>query len=119
MANLFERLDEGRLQQSEGVIPQPRRAPTPAEKLQDWLVNHWAKPTVTAKEIYTWGPLPIRGAKMTVAVALTLVEQGLLVPIKVPRQKDHFIPGSGRHRTWEWRVVRANPLHSRHSELSS
>ena len=55
MVSLFERLSANRPPAAGTTIQQPRRNPSPIERLLDWLVNHWAKPTITAREIYTFG----------------------------------------------------------------
>jgi len=65
------------------------------------MVNHWAKPTVSAREIYTQGPSSIRDKKTTLSLAKVLVEQGWLIPTET-RQRN----------MWEWKIVRKpNPSH--------
>ena len=93
--NLFERLDKGRPPPIEEAIKQSRRGSPPIEKFLDWLVNHWAKTTVTAREIYTYGPNSIRNKKTTLSLAQILVEQGWLVPTKTRQYNTH-----------EWKIVR-------------
>src|SRR5215472_17469412 len=66
------------------------------ENLLDWLVHHWAKTTVTAREIYTYGPNSIRNKKTTLSLAQILVEQGWLVPIETRQYNTH-----------EWKIVRS------------
>jgi hypothetical protein len=56
------------------------------EKLRDWLVNHWTKPTVTVREIRIYGPNLIRDGKAALSTAESLVEQGWLVPLKTRRR---------------------------------
>ena len=68
VGSLFERLDKGRPRPTEEVIKQ-LRGDSPIEKLLDWLVNHWAKDTITAREIYTHGPNSIRDKKTTWGLA--------------------------------------------------
>ena len=88
MVNLFERLDKGR------PPPPPKQAqPSPAQTLLDWL-QHWAKTTVTAGEVYTYGPNSIRNKKTTLSLAQILVEQGWLVPIETRQYNTH-----------EWKIV--------------
>jgi|SRR6516164_7046658 hypothetical protein len=88
MVNLFERLDKGR------PPPPPKQAqPSPAQTLLDWL-QHWAKTTVTAREVYTYGPNSIRNKKTTLSLAQILVEQGWLVPIETRQYNTH-----------EWKIV--------------
>jgi hypothetical protein len=93
MTSLFERLDKGRPSPAEKAIEQP--GSSPIEKLLDWLVNHWAKDTVTAREIYNYGPRSIRDKRTTLSLAQILVEQGRLVPIE-----------TRRHDMREWKIVR-------------
>src|SRR5215475_14375626 len=104
MASLFERLDKGRPAPVEESIKQPRRGSPPIEKFLDWLVHHWAKTTVAAREIYTYGPNSIRNKKTTLSLAQILVERGRLVPIE---SKGHHGAGRGRHDKREWKIARA------------
>ena len=96
--SLFERLDKGRLPPTEEVIKQ-LRGDSPIEKLLDWLVNHWAKDTVTAREIYTHGPNSIRDKKTTLGLAQILVERGWLVPVN-----------THQHNMRAWKIVRRSTL---------
>src|SRR5262249_6466955 len=90
MVNLFEGLDKGR------PPPPPKQAqPSPAQTLLDWL-QHWAKTTVTAREVYTYGPNSIRNKKTTLSLAQILVEQGWLVPIETRQYNTH-----------EWKIVQS------------
>lgn len=94
MTTLIERLRKGRQPPIEETIEQLRRNSPQIEKLRDWLVNHWAKPTVTAREIRIYGPNSIRDGKIALSTAEILVEQGWLVPLK------------GRRRDMrEWQIV--------------
>src|SRR5262249_54913370 len=99
MVSLFERLDKGRPPPVEEPINQARRGSPSIEKFLDWLVNHWAKTTVTAREIYTYGPNSIRNKKTTLSLAQILVEQGWLVPVN-PHQ----------HNMRAWKIVRRSTL---------
>jgi hypothetical protein len=88
MASLFERLNEGR---STGLEPKPPASPKspPIEKLLNWLINYWAKPTISARDIYTYGPHPIRSQKSAVELAENLVRHGWLARISIKsRRKD-------------------------------
>ena len=99
MVSLFERLDRGR--------PPTEESSPPIERLLDWLVSHWPKNTVTAREIYTYGPNSIRDRKTTLSLAHMLVERGWLVPIE---SRGRHGAGCGRHNRREWKIVRgANP----------
>src|SRR5262249_57719132 len=106
MVSLFERLDKGRPPPVEEPINQPRRGSPSIEKFLDWLVNHWAKTTVTAREIYIYGPNSIRNKKTTLRQTDVLVEQGWLIPIKT----------SARNKR-EWKVVRAPLVTPSHAHL--
>jgi hypothetical protein len=57
VANLFERLNKGRPPPIEEAIKEAiKQRAHPTKMLLDWLIYHWAKSTVTAREIYTYGP---------------------------------------------------------------
>jgi hypothetical protein len=92
MASLFERLDRGRPPPAEAASKQPHRSPP---KLLDWLLTHWNKPTVTARDIYRVGPNSIRNRKSAIDLAEILAKHGWLVPLKV-RRRDMK----------EWQIVR-------------
>ena len=79
MVSLFERLDKGR-------PPPTRKAqePSPAQKLLDWL-QHWSKPTVSARDICIYGPNAIRDRQRAIDSAEILVKNGWL-------GKDPFAP---------------------------
>jgi len=87
---------------------QPRINSPQIENLLDWLVNHWAKTTVTAREIYTYGPNSIRDKKTTLSLAEVLVEHGWLIPTETHQRNKHhrFLPGSNRCYRREWKIVR-------------
>jgi len=93
--SLFERLDKGRLPRPTEEVIKQLRGDSPIEKLLDWLVNHWAKDTITAREIYTHGPNSIRNKKTTLGLAQILVEQGWLVPTETRQYNTH-----------EWKIIR-------------
>ena len=78
--SLFERLDKGRLPTPTEEVIKRLGEDSPIEKLRDWLVNYWAKETVTAQEAYTYGPHSIRDKKTTLRLAQILVEQGMARP---------------------------------------
>ena len=93
--SLFERLDKGRLPRPTEEVIKQLRGDSPIEKLLDWLVNHWAKDTITAREIYTHGPNSIRDKKTTLYLAQILVKRGWLVPVNTRQYNTH-----------EWKIVR-------------
>ena len=82
MATLFERLAEGRPAPSE---PTPQTTPLPALKLLNWLQRGWGKPTISAKNLYQYGPSAIRDKKSARDAAEALERRGWLAPIKKHR----------------------------------
>jgi len=98
VGSLFERLDKGRPRPTEELIKQ-LRGDSLIEKLLDWLVNHWPKDTITAREIYTHGPNSIRDKKTTLGLAQILVERGWLVPVN-----------THQHNMRAWKIVRRSTL---------
>ena len=57
-----------------------------AQKLIDWLSTEWKdKPTIQAREIYTFGPNAIRTRTTALAAAEILVTHGWLKPMKTKR----------------------------------
>jgi hypothetical protein len=93
--SLFERLDKWRLPTPTEEVIKQLRGDSPIEKLLDWLVNHRAKDTITAREIYTHGPNSIRDKKTTLGLAQILVERGWLVPVN-----------THQHNMRAWKIVR-------------
>jgi hypothetical protein len=66
------------------VAPIERLAP--AEKLLDWLLHHWGKPTVTARDIYRYGPAAIRNREAALTLTKILVDHGWLTPLAARRR---------------------------------
>ena len=64
----------------------PAQKLPPAQKLLDWLQHDWTKPTITARDIYTYGPSSIRDRESAIDLAEILVEHGWLTPIKTRRR---------------------------------
>jgi hypothetical protein len=95
MVDLFKRLDAGRPPPAEAAIKQSRNNLEPTQKLLDWLQQHWAKPTISARDIYKFGPNSIRDPKKAIGLAEILVGHGWLIPNK-----------TRRHDMREWRIVR-------------
>ena len=81
MADIFNRLAQGRPQQ------EPTSPPTPmaAGVLLDWLQHKWNQPTIRAKTIYQYGPYPIRDKESTLKLTAILERRGYLVPMRGPR----------------------------------
>src|SRR5262245_32131520 len=94
MASLFERLDKGR--------PSPikkTQKPSLAQKLLDWL-QHWTKPTVSARDICIYGPNSLRDRRSAIDAAEILVKTGWLMPNKTRRHDMH-----------EWQIVQKPIIH--------
>ena len=94
MANLFERLNGARPAPAEEKIKQPRDELESAQKLLNWL-QHWAKNTVSARDIRIFGPRSLRDRKRAIDSAEILVTHGWLVP-----EKSH------RYDRRVWQIVR-------------
>jgi hypothetical protein len=73
---------------------QPRES-SQLEKLLNWLVHHWSKNTITLREIYDYGPRPIRDRNRATELAEILTKNGWLIRRKTWR-RDKF----------EWEIVR-------------
>ena len=97
--NLFERLNKGRPPPVEDRL-KPETSTASSElardlqKLHEWI-QHWGKPTVTARDIYKFGPNPIRDPKKAIGLAEILVGHGWLIPNKTRRRDMR-----------EWKIVR-------------
>ena len=110
MATLFDRLQEKQPQRLEKeqpaepeivrrgpqpIIPLAHRKSAPSEKLLEWLVNYWPKPTVTLRDIYSYGPNCARDPMDRANLIGTLTEYGWLVPVQAWRRDMK-----------KWRVIR-------------
>jgi hypothetical protein len=91
---LFERLDKGR-----PAPPTEKATKQPAQKLLDWL-QHWTKPTVSARDICIYGPNSLRDRRSAIDAAEILVKTGWLIPNKTRRHDMH-----------EWQIVRKALVH--------
>ena len=60
----------------------PAQKLPPAQKLLGWLQHEWTKDTVSARDIYTFGPRSIRDRQSATDLAGILVKHGWLIPIK-------------------------------------
>jgi hypothetical protein len=98
VANLFDRLNKGRPAPAE-ESKSPRKELIPAQKLLDWL-QHWAKNTISARDICVYGPTSLRDKKRAIDSAETLVKHGWLVPNKAHRYDRR-----------EWQIVRKSIVH--------
>jgi hypothetical protein len=56
----------------------------PVGRVLNWLLNYWNEPTISAWQIYTYGPRP-RDPKNTISAAEILVQRGWLTPIRAHR----------------------------------
>jgi hypothetical protein len=112
MANLFERLGQQQLAEipkteprepitvPRGPLLQPIVPPTNyssplIERLLDWLINRWTKPSVRVRDICQFGPRPVRNRKTATTLAETLVEHGWLTPLNTHRYDKR-----------EWKIIR-------------
>jgi hypothetical protein len=77
------------------IIPLSHRKSSPSEKLLEWLVNHWGRPTITLRDIYSYGPNCARDPMSRASLTETLAQYGWLVPTKAWRRDMK-----------KWRVVR-------------
>jgi hypothetical protein len=77
------------------IVPPTDYKSPPVERLLDWLVNRWGKPTVSARDICRFGPKPLRDRKSAEVMAEILVEHGWLTPLKTHRYDRR-----------EWQIVR-------------
>jgi|SRR5215471_4500025 len=97
--NLFERLNKGRPPPVEDRL-KPETSTASSElardlqKLHEWI-QHWSKPTVSARDIYKFGPNSIRDPKKAIGLAEILVGHGWLIPNQT-RRRDMK----------EWQIVR-------------
>ena len=73
----------------------PAQKLPPAQKLLDWLQHEWTKDTVSARDIYTYGPRSIRDRQSATDLAGILVKHGWLIPIK-----------TRQHNMEKWQIVR-------------
>ena len=70
---------------------------SPAQMLRDWLLTHWDKPSVAARDIQRFGPNSIRDRETAINLAEILVKDGWLVPLR-----------SHRHDRHEWQIIRGS-----------
>jgi hypothetical protein len=95
MTNLFERLSRER--------PTPNKKAhqlESAQKLLDWLMVRWNKPTIRARDIHYCGPNSLRNKKRAIKHAGILVEHGWLTPVR-----------GRQYNTREWLIIRKPVLH--------
>jgi len=83
VANLFERLNEGRRQKEPAPAPTPSPTLLAAGRLLDWLQHKWSQPTICARDIYRYRPN--RDRESAIKTAEILVRRGWLVPMKTHR----------------------------------
>src|SRR5262249_13653406 len=53
--------------------------------LLDWLLQHWTKPTICIRDIYSYAPRPIRDEEIATSAAEALVRHGWLSELKAHR----------------------------------
>jgi hypothetical protein len=67
--------------QTNTVSPELSRS----QKLLEWLQHNWTQPTISARDIYHYGPHSIRDRESAIKAAKILVKHGWLVPIETRR----------------------------------
>ena len=77
------------------IIPLAHRGSSPNEQLLSWMVNHWPKPVVTARDIQAYGPRCTRDPTEIMSRTKTLAQYGWLVPVRAWRRDMK-----------KWRIVR-------------
>ena len=77
------------------IIPPTYSRSSPSEKLLAWLVNYWGKPTITLRDIYSYGPNCARDPADRASLIETLTEYGWLEPAEAWRRDMR-----------KWRIVR-------------
>ena len=94
--DIFEKLREK--QPPEIIPPAPANLRTSlAGRLLNWLLNYWDADTISAKQIYTFGPRPIKNSKEAINAAEILVQRGWLIPTRTHRIDRRM-----------WRIIREN-----------
>jgi hypothetical protein len=82
--NLFDRLNAGRPQPIE-ITPPTNIKLLPIGRFLNWLLHYWSKPTISAWQIYTFGPVVVRNPKEAMRAAEILVQRGWLTPLRAHR----------------------------------
>jgi hypothetical protein len=91
VGNLFERLEQQRLadepekERPPEIIPATNLKLLPVGRFLNWLLNSWDEPTISACEIYTYGPVSVRNPKEAIHAAEILVQHGWLTPLRAHR----------------------------------
>jgi hypothetical protein len=81
--NLFDRLNARRPPPIEITLPVNLKL-LPIGRLLNWLLNYWDEPTISASQIYVYGPRP-RDPKSAISAAEILVRRGWLTPLRTHR----------------------------------
>src|SRR5262249_20382794 len=77
------------------IVPPANYNSSPTEKLLDWLVNRWPKPSVRVRDICRFGPGSLGDRKSAINLAEALEAHGWLTPLK-----------TRQHNMKMWQVVR-------------
>ena len=85
MPNIFDRLAKGR----PAVLAEEKAKPDHAQKMLDWILNKWPRPSVSTSDLMTYGPKPRQNAEETLKLATILEKQGWLTPKSMPRKDQH------------------------------
>ena len=90
-----ERNEEPRSEPRSGANTVSSELTRDLQKLHEWLQNDWNKPTISARDIYKFGPNSIRDPKKAIGLAEILAGHGWLIPNKTRRRDMR-----------EWKIVR-------------
>src|SRR5262245_2736652 len=92
-SSLFDRLNQHR------PPPAKEMRNAQSEKLLEWLVVHWAKPTVSLRDICRSAPTVLRNKRTILNLTQELEERGWLTPTP-----------AHRHDRRIWKIARGLPL---------
>jgi hypothetical protein len=93
VTTIFERLAKNR----PAPVDEKTKQPDHAQKLLDWLMQHWPQNTISRRDISNHGPWSIRNKQSAIDAAETLERHGWLVPAP-----------THRHDRRVWQIVRKN-----------
>jgi hypothetical protein len=84
----------------ERTPPTTKAQKHPAQKLLDWLLGYWPKPTIRARDIHRLGPNTLRDRQKVTDLTEILVKEGWLVRNKT-RRRDMY----------QWGIIRKPIIH--------
>jgi hypothetical protein len=83
--SVFSKYIADSLERHEPEIPRTNLKLLPVGRLLNWILNYWDERTISARDIYTYGPRCIQNLQDAVGVAEILVQQGWLIPVRAHR----------------------------------